>query len=89
MATMTHRLQLLLDDERYDRVAEAARRQRTSVASVIRDAIDQMTADDEQARQAALQRILDAEPTPVPDDPADVKREIYEMHDERARRWGA
>ena len=37
---MTHRLQLLLDEERYERVAEVAREQRISVAAVIRDAID-------------------------------------------------
>lgn len=37
---MERRLQLLLDQERYDRVAQEADRSGRSVASVIREAID-------------------------------------------------
>ena len=39
-ATMTRRLQLLLNEERYQRVAAKAKKERLSVAAVIRDAID-------------------------------------------------
>ena len=64
---LTHRLQLLLDEERYARVARAAREQGTSVAAVIRAAIDASLAPVDRRRQAAGQAILDAEPMPVPD----------------------
>lgn len=37
---MSRRLQLLLDEERYQRVAAEAKKKRLSVAAVIRDAID-------------------------------------------------
>jgi hypothetical protein len=40
MATMTRRLQVLLDEERYRRLEQAARRRRSSVATLVRDALD-------------------------------------------------
>jgi len=40
MCMLTHRLQLLLDDERYERVHTLARQRGTSVAAVIREALD-------------------------------------------------
>jgi hypothetical protein len=83
VATMTHRLQLLLDEERYQRVAEIAREQHTSVAEVIRGAIDRGLGTTAARRAAAARAILAAEPMDVPEDPADLKREIDEMHDHR------
>lgn len=51
---MEKRLQLLLDQERYDRVAGEAARSGRSVAAVIREAIDMRFADAEaDARRAA------------------------------------
>jgi hypothetical protein len=88
MAELTRRLQLLLDEEQYHRVAAKARRERTSVAAVIRHAIDRDLDVTVERRKAALRAILDAEPMEVPEDPEDLKREIDEMYDERARRWG-
>ncbi len=64
--TMDRRLQLLLDEERYRRVSAAARRQRVSVAQVIRDAIDQSLAPEQRRRTAAAQRILTAPEMDVP-----------------------
>jgi len=88
VAELTRRLQLLLDEEQYHRVAAKARRERTSVAAVIRHAIDRDLDEADERRMAALKAILGAEPIEVPEDPEDLKREIDQMYDERARRWG-
>lgn len=57
---MERRLQLLLDQERYDRVATEAERSGRSVAAVIREAIDQRFNQDETraGRRAAAARLL-------------------------------
>jgi hypothetical protein len=67
MCMLTHRLQLLLDDERYERVRELARQRGTSVATVIREAIDRGLPAARQRRSAAANRILAAEPMQVDD----------------------
>jgi hypothetical protein len=77
------RLQLLLDQERYDRVAQRARRRKVSVATVIREAIDVAVPASDTARREAADRILAARPIPVPRDPADLRRELDEAHDRR------
>lgn len=64
--SMDRRLQLLLDEERYLRVAAAARRQRVSIAQVIRDAIDQTLAPEQRRRAAAGRRILTAPAMEIP-----------------------
>lgn len=64
---LDHRLQILLDDERYQRVSSLAKARGVSVASVIREAIDRGLPADPQRRAAAARRILAAEPMPVPD----------------------
>jgi predicted transcriptional regulator len=64
---LTHRLQLLLDDERYERVHALARQRGTSVATVIREAIDRGLPATQQRRSAAVRRILAAEPMQVDD----------------------
>jgi predicted DNA-binding protein len=40
MSTLSHRTQLLLDDERHRRLEEEARRTGRSIASLVREAID-------------------------------------------------
>jgi len=64
---LTHRLQLLLDEERYERVQALARQRGTSVATVIREAIDRGLPATQRRRSAAARRILAAEPMPVAD----------------------
>ncbi len=55
MSLMERRLQLLLDEERYSRVAREAEASGRSVAAVIREAIDvRFAADVDQRRSAAL-----------------------------------
>ncbi len=73
---LERRLHLLLDEARYRRVAAAARQRQTSVAAVIRGAIDEALPDDADRKRAAAKMILAADPIPVPDDPAELKREI-------------
>jgi hypothetical protein len=63
----SHRLQVLLDDDRYDRVTALARQQRTSVATVIREAIDRGLPAAPRRRSAAGKRILAAPPMAVGD----------------------
>lgn len=72
------RLQILLDDGRYRRVAAAAKAQKTSVAAVIRDAIDLALPVDLARKREAARQILAAEPMPVPD-PDELKAELEEI----------
>jgi predicted DNA-binding protein len=64
---LTHRLQILIDDERYERVRALARQRGTSVATVIREALDRGLPATQQRRAAAARRILDAAPMEVGD----------------------
>lgn len=75
---MTRRLQLLLDEERYRRVAAVARRKRVSVATVIRDAIDSSLASESRDRASAAAAILAAEPMPVPS-VKELRKELDEV----------
>lgn len=83
MCMYERRLQLLLDQERYERVAARARRRRVSVATVIREAIDAALPAADVGRRAAADRILAATPIGLPDDPAELRRELDEAHDRR------
>src|SRR5271154_5179249 len=64
---LTHRLQILIDDERYERVRAVARQRGTSVANVIREALDRGLPATQRRRAAAARRILDAAPMEVGD----------------------
>lgn len=76
---MDRRLQLLLDEERYERVAAAAKRQRVSVGTVIRDAIDASLVTENQNRADAAAFILAAEPMAVPTVDK-LRKELDELH---------
>jgi len=60
-------LQILIDEERYERVQALARQRGTSVATVIREAIDRGLPSAQQRRSAAARRILAAEPMEIGD----------------------
>ena len=79
---LDRRLQVLLDEERYRRVASLARARGTSVAAVIREAIDRGLPSPDRRRAAAGRRVLDAEPMPVPD-VADLVAELEELRSRR------
>jgi hypothetical protein len=78
---LERRLQILIDEPRYRRLVARARERDTSVAAVIRDAIDQAIPDDLAKKRAAARAILEAEPMPVPETVEKLKAEIAEAHD--------
>jgi hypothetical protein len=77
---LTHRLQLLLDEERYQRVHALARQRGTSVAAVIREALDRGLPATQRRRSAAGRRILAAEPMDI----SDLSTELEELRSRRA-----
>lgn len=77
--SMTRRLQILLDEERYQKVAAVASEQHRSVASVIREAIDRSLSPATSRRAAAGRAILAAEPIDVPE-VDELRRELEGMH---------
>jgi hypothetical protein len=79
MHMLDRRLQVLLDEEQYRRLKAEARRRGTSVGRLVREAIDKAFASDVARKRKAAKAILDAEPMPVPEDPADLKRELDEI----------
>lgn len=76
------RLQLLLDEERYRRVTSLAGARGTSVASVIREAIDKGLPHDDVRRTNAAAFLLAADPMAVPD----VGELLDELDELRGRR---
>lgn len=79
---MGHRFQILLDDERYERITTIARDRKVSAATVIREAIDRGLPAPPHRRSRAAERILTAEPMPVPE-PADLRKELDELRGRR------
>lgn len=78
MCMLHHRLQVLLDDERYERVTSLARQRRVPVAEVVREAIDRGLGAAPRRRSAAARRILDAPDMPVPE-PSQLRDELDEV----------
>ncbi len=79
---LTHRLQVLIDDERLARLEAEADRRKVPVAVVVRDAIDAAYPTDHSARQTAAARILAAEPMPVPA-PSELRTELDDLRGRR------
>lgn len=84
MCMLERRLQILLDDARYQRVAAEARHRGVSVASVIREAIDRALPATAPMRTAATERILSAPDMAVPTDPAALRAELDELRGRRS-----
>lgn len=74
--SLNRRLQVLLDDERHERLLRASRERRQSVGAIVRAAIDQAVPDDADRRREAGRAILAAESMVVPEDPAELRREL-------------
>ena len=81
---LTRRLQVLIDDDRYERLKRQSERTGVPIGEIVRRAIDRDLPPSDEERRAAIDRLLAAEPIPVPDDPADLKREIRAAHERRA-----
>lgn len=82
MSMYSHRLQILLDDTRHERITVAARQRGVSVATIVREAIDRGLPGAENRRQAAARGLLDAPDMAVPA-PAELREELDAL---RARR---
>jgi hypothetical protein len=82
--SLDRRLQILIDEPRYRRLVARARDQGTSVGAVIRAAIDAAVPDDLAKKRAAAERILAAEPMPVPETVEELKAELDEIRAGRA-----
>jgi hypothetical protein len=76
MATLSRRLQILMDEERAARLERLAAQRGTSVAALLREAVDIAFPDSDARRRAAAgRRLLEAPPMPVPADWQELKRE--------------
>ena len=82
MPILTRRLQVLLDDERYDRLAGRARERGVSVATLVREALDVVYPAVDPRKGAAADVVLAAEPMTVPK----VDELVDELYELRARR---
>ena len=83
MCMLERRLQILLDEARYRRVAAEAKHRGVSVASVIREAIDRALPATGPARSEAVARILSAPDMPVADDPSELRAELDDLRSDR------
>ena len=81
--SMTHRLQILLDEERHERVVAIAASRHVSVATVIREAIDRGLPTAQRSRAVAASRLLEAPAMDVPD-VDDLLEELDELRSRRA-----
>jgi hypothetical protein len=65
-----HRFQVLLDEERYQRVAALARERGVSTETIVQEALDRSLTASHSAGPDAAWRMLDAPDLDVPADPA-------------------
>ena len=75
---LTRRLQVLLDERQYARLAAFAAERNLSVGAAVRDAIDRVVPATTDERSSALNRLLAAEPMAVPA-PAGLRVELDEF----------
>lgn len=83
--SLHRRLQVLIDDERYERLTAEAARTGASIGALVRDAIDQRYASPWPSPEEAGRDLLAAEPMPV-DDWDVVKQELENDAVDRAAR---
>lgn len=82
MCMLDRRVQILLDADRYRRLAAEAAARGTSVAAIVREAIDRALPGDPARRAAAARRLLDAPDMAVPD-VDDLKAELRAIRSRR------
>ena len=82
MCMLTHRLQVLLDDDRYQRLQAMARDRGVPVAVLVREAIDRGIRSTDAAKSRAYAAIAAADPIEVPD----VTGLVAELEELRGRR---
>lgn len=62
MATLTRRLQILVEEDRFERLEQLARQRGTTVAALVREALDRAFDDDRADAAAAAGSFLDRPP---------------------------
>jgi hypothetical protein len=83
MCMLSRRLQVLLDERQYARLAAFADERNLSVGAAVREAIDRAVPTTTGERTAALERLLAAAPMELPA-PADLRTELDELRGRRA-----
>jgi uncharacterized protein (DUF1778 family) len=76
------RLQVLVESEQRQRLEQAAAMRGTSVATLVREAIDLAFPSTMERKQRAAQLILNAPTSPMPN-PDDLRRELDEIRGRR------
>jgi hypothetical protein len=79
---LTRRLQILLDERRYERLSAYARERNLSVGAAVREVIDQAVPLNALERDAAVRELLAAPPMPVPAQ-AELRLELDELRGRR------
>jgi len=82
MHMLDRRFQILLDEERFERLSAEARARGLSVAALIREAIDEAFPPTSPAKARAARQILAAPDMPVPE-PADLRTELEALRGRR------
>jgi hypothetical protein len=80
---LERRLQVLIDEERHQRISAAARERGVSVATIVREAIDRGLGESDAQRRAAGLRLLRAPDMPVPE-PRELRDELDAARARRA-----
>lgn len=78
--TLTRRLQVLLDEERYGRLERRARESGASIGLLVRRAIDEAYPPEVTDRVAAMEEFLASEPMPVEDWDVMKRQMLDEMY---------
>ena len=81
MSMLSHRLQVRIEPEQYERLRREAGARGLPVGALVRDAIDRAVPPREEERRAALDYLMQIDPIPVPEDPADLEAEIRAAYD--------
>jgi hypothetical protein len=86
---LTRRLQVLVDEDRYERLAQASNRLGTPVGELVRRAIDREFPPRGHDRTTAARRLLELAPPPGQGREPDWEEQKQELIDAPARRWEA
>lgn len=85
MHMLNRRTQVLLDEERYQRLQQRARESDRSVGAVIREAIDGAFPPRAMTRDEALEHFRSAPQLAGSDRPQDIRRDILSRHERHER----
>jgi len=81
--SLTRRLQVLIDEDQYQRLTHTATAEGCSVGSLIRRAIDLTWSEPDATRMRAAESVFSAALMPVPELVADLRQEIGQAHSGR------